>query len=1146
MKNRELYLKDPLTLELLNNGVSKVAEIGHDGQQLKTLRFELENFVCDGEYARGLERILGAYLDGLNKPEQQAVWVSGFFGSGKSHLVKMLRYLWVDYKFPDGASARSIVRLPQEIQDRLVELTNRSRQYGGLKAVSGTLGAGNLENVRLAFLQLIFRAEGLPESLAGARFVLWLKEKGYLDKVAARLKSLKKDPEKEIRNFYVSTSIAEALVQLEPNYGNTKNAQEAIRAQFPTNASSTIDDMLQIVRQIFLENGRSPCTVIVVDEIQQFIGDKIQRTLDIQEIAEHCCRALDSRLLLVGTGQSALTATPNLQRLQARFTIKVPLSDTDVESVIRQTVLAKKHERVQEIQKVIKQHQGEISRHLQNTRIAATTADEEFYAPDYPLLPVRRRFWEKVLRNVDTSGAVAQLRTQLKIVYDAARESADLDVGNVVSGDFIYDEISTDLLNTGVLQREYHEIIVGQRDKTNDGVLKSRLCALVFLIHQLPRKPGADDGIRATAENLADLLVQDLGKDGPKLRAQVPKLLEELTSRGKLMLVDNEYCLQTREGAVWNHEFNKQRSTILNDEPRLSAAREQVLQEALAVALKPVSLQQGTSRQPRKLTWELSTTRLTQSANDLMLWIRHGWADQESAVLTDARAAGQQSPMIFAFLPRLQHEDLKQALATMSAAQETIEHHGPLRTPESIQAKNAIQTHLEAAKQRVTICRNQILAQAKVFLGGGSEGNGVELVDKVGDAARNALQRLFPQFSEADNANWPQVLNQARAGQVGALDAIGYQGETIRHQVCKRIYDFIGPGKKGRDVRAQFKAAPYGWPQDSIDAALVILTLGGNLRASVNGQPVAAGALNQTQISNATFGVDMPPLTVVQRLDLKALFQKIAISCQNGQESAAAAIFLIKLLELSQSAGGDAPQPAHPDVQFIRELQALSGNAQLFAIHQKKDSISAIINSWTKTKDAIVRRLPRWKRLEQLQILASGVPITVEIETSLSAIRSARSLLAEPDPVPPLVQKLLNELRRALNTIQAELLSTHKREMSRLESSPIWKKLPREKQKQLIQQIGLQTPTAIRVSNEEEIIATLQDASLENRRTLVQALSQRFISAIEQAAQLLVPKAVRVNLPSATVRNSEEFDNWLGDVRKVVSKKLKDGPVILG
>src|ERR1039457_6290811 len=127
MTNRELYFRDPTTVELLNNGVSKVSEIGHDERQIKTLRFELETFVCDGEYARGLERILKAYLDGLGREEQRAAWVSGFFGSGKSHLVKMLRYLWADYHFGDSATARSVVKLPVEISDLLTELSNRSK-----------------------------------------------------------------------------------------------------------------------------------------------------------------------------------------------------------------------------------------------------------------------------------------------------------------------------------------------------------------------------------------------------------------------------------------------------------------------------------------------------------------------------------------------------------------------------------------------------------------------------------------------------------------------------------------------------------------------------------------------------------------------------------------------------------------------------------------------------------------------------------------------------------------------------------------------------------------------------------------------------------------------------------------------------------
>jgi len=99
--NLELYEKDPRAHTLLNQGVAKVSS-GQTTAELDTLRYELTNFVCDGQYADGLVRILSTYLGHLDKSEQPGVWVSGFFGSGKSHLVKMTQHLWTDFEFPDG------------------------------------------------------------------------------------------------------------------------------------------------------------------------------------------------------------------------------------------------------------------------------------------------------------------------------------------------------------------------------------------------------------------------------------------------------------------------------------------------------------------------------------------------------------------------------------------------------------------------------------------------------------------------------------------------------------------------------------------------------------------------------------------------------------------------------------------------------------------------------------------------------------------------------------------------------------------------------------------------------------------------------------------------------------------------------------
>src|SRR5437588_8522646 len=154
MKIRELFLKDPLSWQVVNEGVSS-----NNVTDPNILRYELETFVCEGEYRNGLEKILQGFLDNLGK-QQKAAWVSGFYGSGKSHLVKVLRYLWTDFGLPSNTSARSVTTLPTEVSDLLKELSTKGKQGGGLHSAGGTLKAGT-GNVRLRLLGIILHSAGL-------------------------------------------------------------------------------------------------------------------------------------------------------------------------------------------------------------------------------------------------------------------------------------------------------------------------------------------------------------------------------------------------------------------------------------------------------------------------------------------------------------------------------------------------------------------------------------------------------------------------------------------------------------------------------------------------------------------------------------------------------------------------------------------------------------------------------------------------------------------------------------------------------------------------------------------------------------------------------------------------------------------------
>ena len=345
MLNKELFTLNPAENNLLNDGVVEINTSKQDENGLKIIRHELKTFVCEGEYQSGIYRILHTYLNHCDKPKQPAVWVSGFFGSGKSHLVKMLGYLWEDFQFPSGETARSLKPLPPDIRDLLVEL-DRKQKINGRLAVSGTLNDFPSPDIRYAFLQLFLSALGLPPAYHHFKFVYWTKKEGIYDDLNAILEAQGTTLKKEYENLFVSTPLARALLQVRPEFAeNEAKVRENFRANFARVAQISREQLIRTIRHEALPllfGDKIPHTVIVLDEVQQFIGQDGNKTIDIQNLAQDICSNFDGKFLLIGTGQNALSETPQLQPLQDRFSVKVLLSDTDVEMVTRKTVLEKK------------------------------------------------------------------------------------------------------------------------------------------------------------------------------------------------------------------------------------------------------------------------------------------------------------------------------------------------------------------------------------------------------------------------------------------------------------------------------------------------------------------------------------------------------------------------------------------------------------------------------------------------------------------------------------------------------------------------------------------------------------------------------------------------------------------------------------
>jgi hypothetical protein len=1147
MMNLEIYEKDPRTHTLLNQGVAKVTS-GQSSAELDTLRYELTNFVCDGQYAEGLIRILSTYLGHLDKTEQPGVWVSGFFGSGKSHLVKMLQYLWTEFEFQDGAKARGLAKLPIGVKDLLKELTNSAKRHGGLHAAAGDLRDEAKESIRLALLGILFKSVGLPGDFTRACFQMWLRDEGMESGVRKFITDNGGTFEKELTNLYVSKLMAQAILAHRPEFAS-KPSDVAIllKSQFPPDPKDvSIDDMIDRIMQAVARKGKLPYTVVILDEVQQYINDDASRSKAVQDVKEQCCARLGANFLLIGTGQNALSGAALLQRLQGRFPVTVELQDTDVEQVTREVVLKKKPTAEAGLKKLLDDHSGEIERQLASTKIAFSSRDRGLLVQDYPILPARRRFWERVLRAVDKAGTGAQLRNQLWVVYDAVKQTAELPLGNVVSGAFIYDaSIKSSALKSGTLLQEISETIAKQK-KEDDGELRYQICALIFLIGQLPHNnEPLDAGVRADADTLADLLVTDLTKSSAELRKKVPILLEKLVTAGAIMQVENEYRMQTREGSEWNQAYIEAKNRLLNDPGKLASERSQLLRSQCSEVLKKFKLLHGDSKESRKIDLHFGDVAPPTDGSAIPVWVRDGWEVEEKTVLDDARAAGDSTAIVYGYIPKKMAEELKQAIAGYYAATTTLQSKGTPSGDEGIHARKAIETRQEQSERTRDSLITDILNETQVYLAGGDSVGGTLLNQKIQDAATLCLDRLYPLFHQADSADWHKVIERAKKGDGDALVAVGYKGDPENHAVCKAILDYVGSGKKGTDVRKQFGGPRYGWPQDAIDAALIVLFNSGAVQARIGSEPVAKGKLDQKNISAAEFRCETITLSKVQLIAIRGVYKAIGLNSQPGQESLHAPDFLNRLTRLAEVAGGDPPLPKGPDTNHITDIANRVGNDQLKAIHENKDQLTKQIADWQRDRDLIEQRLPRWTQLVALLKFATDLPVAAEVEPEVSAIEQHRKLLANPDPVPGMVEKLTSALRTALNDAHAKFSAEHEARITALVETPAWKQITQPQRYDILSANGIRLLPSIAVGTTEEVLDTLRQTKLSELRAISDALPTRFNNAAATAAKLLEPKAQHVSLPRGTIRNDDDLKSWLTEAEECIRTKMKDGPVIL-
>jgi hypothetical protein len=1141
MQLKEIFSLNPDGNNLLNDGVVEI-NTKRDEQGLKVIRHEIKTFVCEGEYQRGIFRILDTYLKHFDQPKQPAVWVSGFFGSGKSHLVKMLSYFWEDYPFPGGESARSLKPLPTDVMDLFVELDRKQKQFGKL-VVSGTLKDFPSADIRYSFIQLLLQALNLPPQYHLFKFVYWAIQEGIYDDLKALVESKGKSFEREYQNLYVSTALASALLEIKPSFAeNEAKVKENFKANFKRVESIGRDEMISTIKNeiLPLSFGRHiPCTAIVLDEVQQFIARDGNKTIDIQNLAQDICSNFDGRFLLIGTGQNALADTPELQPLQDRFSVKVSLGDTDVETVTRKTVLEKKASATGELNRVLKGAIGEISRNLSGTGFGYRTEDEQVLLADYPILPSTRRFWRKVMVSIDTAGTQGLLRSQLRIVDDSVKQVKDQPLGHIIPADFVFDQKQQQLLQNSLLLNETNNLIQDRKAKGGDALLEGRILSAVFLIDQLPADQ-PDSRLRSDAITIADLLIDNVISPSDPFRNKVKALVNKLVQEDKvLMPVGDEFKLQTRVGAEWEQTFTqKAQEYTAKGEDQLQKFRKDKLVAFFQEKARAISILHGESRQKRDYDiyagFEAPSTE-----SKLNLWVRDGWFEAEANVMNEIRAEGPEQPLAYAYVYKNRDQDLRSAIIQYLAAEATLQVKGVPSTPEGEQAQKSMETRKAMALNTINDLIERVGTESGIFLAGGNQVDRGNLTDNLRTAFSSLADRQFKEFGKADVKDWEKALRKAFAGDPEALKQIKYTGDIKDHPVCLEILRYIGKNTvSGRDIRHHFTLAPYGWPQDAIDTCIRMLCLSDHLSTT---EP----NLSQSTIGKAVFKKELHTLSTPEKMELRKLYQGMGINAKPGEEFLHSNTLLSVLRELASRVSGKAPLPAPIQTDFIREIEHLDGNERLLRILEEKADLASRFTEWSQKAVLAGQRMPNWNLLNDLIAFASSDPEAENLLAEAESIEDNRLLLHEPDFIEPLLLKVTSLLRERLTTFATEYNRIWKEEMAAIQSNPYFSKLTPEQKHQIFARHNILKEKEIKPLNAQDLAFTLSKTPLPGWKDAISALPPRFQAALTEAVQLAEPKAATYTLPRKTLSSPAEIDAYLNELRSHLQTLIQDAKSII-
>ncbi|MFO0579206.1 MAG: BREX system P-loop protein BrxC [Polyangia bacterium] len=864
----------------IEDKIEPVIKVGETADEQK-LASEIGSYVVTPMIEKYLDDFLEHYTDTfLRESTEIGTWISGYFGSGKSHLAKIMALL-ANNRPLSGATAcdRFAARLPTDAPRR--ESIKRSLSRMGQCATSvlafnlNTLADSKHRALPSLLLAQYYQSLGYGGNLLYARVIeAGLDRQGKLDELHAAVERRAKKKWAEIqRNLsFFRSHLYAAACEVAPDIfpseeSVTRALQEAERGEL-FNVAFLVNTLLDDLHRKEQATKKRQRLLLVLDEAGQWIGSDGDRLAQLQALVEEAAIKGQGRIFIIVTThgdmgsiyKEARAVEEDMKKIEGRFRFKCALTTENIELVLEDRLFRKKLGSEQALLDLYDKRSGELRGlgELANTNQALPPCTDKKFAVYYPFLPYQIHLIPEIVKSLRSKGGRGEqlsgsTRTLLAITQDILRAGRrhylDEGVGALVS----FDEVYENLQGEGEVSPDVRTELARIKDVVPGATpLTAHVAEVLFLIRELPYVP-------STRDNIARLLIESTDDSLPGLLGRVQPELERLISAKLVARIGDEYEFLTGE----RRSFEEEVATVANkDYGRVAELERGFARHFIYEASQPHYGEwlgfDRISYQDTEFPFKLGVdqTLVPGRAGHVTVKVLSplGYSAHRIGEMENQSLRPDEQACLFLCcgpVPGLE-EDLKRFLAMQEVSANWSR---DIRRSEEARmlAQERQNTDVPKLKRRVVDGLRESLRSGKIVFRGATRSIIVKGNQKIGDAVRDALAAFWPSLYPKFDKLPVHITNDQKAI-LAVLDGSGPANKDVQ---ATRIYDKAGKpdpnsplldavrmylsteqtaGRRilGKDLLAVFSAPPYGWDENAVRIGVAALLRAGAVKLSLN------------------------------------------------------------------------------------------------------------------------------------------------------------------------------------------------------------------------------------------------------------------------------------------------------------------------